>query len=172
MIDPSWYRIGGIHCQDSGDIAAGWLAHDKETDTIHLYHACVFKSEPFPMIEEGLNAQGRWIPIAWENKEVADKLLERGCNMIYEAVKDSDAVASVTARDIQDRMRTGRFKVAKHLKNWWDEMEAYPTVDGRVPRGTHPLMDCTRHAVSMLSYAKRQAPKKRKNKNYPEVAIV
>jgi len=172
VIDSSWYRIAGIHCQENGDIAAVWLAHDKDADTIHVYGACTFKREPFAMIEEGLNALGRWIPIAWETKDVADKLLERGCNMIYEAVKSNDTLAGVTARDIQERMRTGRFKVGKHLKNWTDEYQVFSTVDGKVPRGTHPLMDATIHAMQMLEYAKRQRKGRRSVKNYPELSII
>lgn len=173
MIEPSWRRIAGIHCQKDGEIGVVWLAHDKETDVIHVYDCCVFRREVLAVIVEGLNARARWIPIAWEaaGKDMADKLLDRGCNMICEATKDSETMAEVTSRDIWERMRTGRFKVSKRLGEWADEFESFSRRDAKIPRDSYLLMAATRHAVAMMEYAKRQSVKRRKDTNFPKVAI-
>lgn len=174
MIAPEWKRIAGIHMQEDGVISAVWMARDPMADVIHLYDACVFKREVLAVIGEGLNARGRWIPVAWESgaRDMADKLLERGCNMIPEPVKDTDAMAEVVSRDVWERMRSGRFKVDRRLAEWLDEFKSYNRTDAKVPRNSHPLMAATRHAVAKIEYARRQAAKLGLNKNFPRVAIV
>lgn len=173
MIDPQWKRIAGIHVQEDGDIGAVWLAHDKLDDSIKIYDACLFTREVPVVIAEGLNARGRWIPIAWrqKDKEVADKLLERGCKMLWEGYKDDDSMAQIISRDIWERMRTHRFTVDKRLKNWLEEAEAFDFDNNKIPTSTFPLMSATRHAMARLEYAKRQITK-RKEVNYPKVAII
>lgn len=174
MIAPEWRRICGLHVQDEGEIAAVWLAHDRIPDVLHAYDCAIFRREVMAVIGEGLNARGRWIPIAWEKtaKEVADKLLDRGCNMLPEAEKETQAVREVTSRDIWERMRTGRFKVDKRLSEWLDEYRAFYREDSQVPNTSHPLMSATRHAVAQLDYAKRQHAGKKRVGNFPRVAIV
>lgn len=174
MIEPEWLRIAGLHVQDDGEIAVVWMARNRTTDTLHLYDACLFKREVLAVIAEGLNARGRWIPVAWEKagEDMADKLLDRGCNMLPEPAADGDPMAEVVARDIWERMRSGRFKVDKRLGEWLDELKGFQRKDGKVPKGAFPLMSATRHAVAMLEYARRQAPRGRKTANYPKVAIL
>lgn len=174
MIAPEWRRICGLHVQDEGEIAAVWLAHDKDTDVLHAYDSVIFRREVMAVIGEGINNRGRWIPIAWEKsaKDVADKLLERGCNTLPEAEKETQAIREVTSRDIWERMRTGRFKVDKRLSEWLDEFNQFYREDAQVPNTSHPLMAATRHAVANLGYARRQAPRRRLAGNYPKVAIV
>lgn len=174
MVDPQWKRICGIHLEEDGSLAAVWLAHDKLDDSVHVYDACSFKREVTVVIAEGLNARGRWIPIAWHKsaKDYADKLLERGCKMLYDGSDDTDALAEVISRDIWERMRTHRFKADKRLANWLDEYESFDKEEGKIPVANFPLMAATRHAMSQLKMAKRQANHRKKQRNYPEVARV
>lgn len=174
MIAPEWRRIAGIHVQNDAEIGAVWLAHDKATDTIHVYDACLFKREVLAVIAEGLNARGRWIPVAWEaaSKDFAEKLLERGCNTIPEGVHETDALAELMTRDISERMRTGRFKIDKRVAEWLVEFKSHRREDSKVPRTSSPLMSATRYAVASISYAKRQGPAGKAAANYPKVAIL
>ena len=36
MIQDDWQRVGGIHVDDAGDIAAVWLARNPDDDVIHV----------------------------------------------------------------------------------------------------------------------------------------
>lgn len=174
MIDPSWRRIAGIHLEEDGTSGAVWLAHDKDMDVIHVHDACLFQREVLAVIAEGLIARGRWIPIAWPKhaKDFADHLLNRGCNMLPEPSDDTEAMAEVYALDIQERMRTGRFKADKRLQNWFSEFGSFYRADGKVPRSSHPLMSATRHAVAMLQYARRQGPLGKRRVNYPRISMI
>lgn len=171
MIPDNWKRVAGIRCQDDGSIAAVWMARDPDTDVVHLYDACLFAREVLAVIAEGLNCRGRGIPIAWDNKEIADRLLERGCNMLPEAAPDTDAMAEATSREIWERMRSGRFKVERRLSAWLDEYKTFNRTESKVPRDTHPLMAATRHAISQIEYARAERAGVKK-KAYPKVAIV
>ncbi len=173
MIDSSWKRIAGMHVQEDGEMAIVWLAHDKLSDVVHLYDSCAFKNEVPVVIAEGLNARGRWIPIAWEKsaKNMADSFLERGCKMLPEPSNDSDQLAEVLSREIQERMRTGRFKVDKRLKDWIDEFDSFEKIEGKVPRGNSPFMSATRHAIAQLKSAKK-LQNRSTTLNYPKVSII
>jgi hypothetical protein len=174
MIEAGWRRIAGIHCQNEGDIAAVWMAHDRDADVLHLYDCAVFRREVLAVIAEGLNARGRWVPIAWESgaKEIVDKLLDRGCNTLPEPSKENPVLADVISRDVKERMLTGRFKVDRRLAEWLDEYKSFTRQDGQVPLKSHPLMSATRHAVADLDYARRQERKGRPNPNYPRISMI
>lgn len=159
MIESFWPKVAGIHVLDTGAISCVWLAHDKDADCLHLYDAHTFEREVLAVIADGIKARGKWIPIAWEKeaKEIADKLLDRGCNMIPEEMKNTDPIAEVVSREIEERMRSGRFKVRDNLASWLDEFRTFYRQESKVPTDTHPLMAATRYAVAMLSYARRRA---------------
>lgn len=172
MIAPEWKRIAGLHSVDDGTLAVTWLAHDTTADVLHLYDATKFHREVWAVIVEGIKQRGGWIPLAWENdaKDVAEELLSRGVNTITEPVKDKDTLAEVTARDIWERMRSGRFKVGDHLSEWLAEYEKYHREGQKIPRDPYPLMTATRHAVARLDWARRKT--RGKSVNYPKVATV
>jgi hypothetical protein len=174
MIAPEWRRIAGLQVQAFGEVAAVWLAHDKDSDVVHCYDACIFRREVLAVIAEGLNARGRRIPMAWEPdaKDMADKLLDRGCNMLPKFEKHTEAMAEFVSRDIWERMRSGRFKVDKRLKEWLDEFNSFSRKDAKVPLETHPLMAATRHAMAQIDYALRLEPKRTKGNNFPKVSIL
>jgi hypothetical protein len=174
VIKEHWKRIAAVHCPDEGEIAAVWLAHDGDANVVHLYDCALFKAEVLAVTAEGLNARGRWIPIAWEHgaKPIADELLKRGCRMQAEPVKETPAMAEVTSREIQALMRTGRFRVDKRLAEWLDEYRSFYRQDAQVPRTSYPLMSATRLAVADLQYARAQAPAGVNRAAYPKTAIV
>lgn len=172
MIEDFWPRIGGMYAREDGTIGCVWMAHDKANDLVHLYDACMFEREVLAVVAEGLNARGRHTPVAWTHREIADALLERGCNMLPEPCDDTDASAEIAARDVWSRMRTSRFKVDRRLKNWTDEFATFNRESQKVPRETHPLMSATRFAVQMLPYARALRPKKAQTANYPRLAIL
>ncbi len=173
-IEETWKRIAAIHVDQSGRITAVWMAHDKQADTIYLYNAAEFETQDFPIIAEGLTALGRWIPIAWEHKakEIADKLLDRGCNMTAEPTKETEELADVLSREINTRIKTDRFVINSRLQQVKTEVGTARRVDGKVPLDAHPYLSAMRHAIAMLSWSRSLRKKKRAQKKYQEVAIV
>lgn len=172
-MEEHWKRIAGVYIEGEGSIGAVWCALDPDTDLLHVYDACVFTREVWAVIAEGINARGRWIPIAWEDKakHFADHLLDRGCNMLPEGVNDDEAMAEVTNRELWERMRSKRIKANSRLQNWKDELTTFQKEGGKIPRDSHPLMTATRLAVGALQDAKRQHYRKRR-KEHQRMAII
>jgi hypothetical protein len=169
-----WRRIAGIHVEDEGRVAAVWLGLDKISDVVTMYDCCKFNAEVPAVIAEGLNARGRWIPIAWESKaeDFVKTMLNRGCNTLPESVKESPALAQMASREIQERMRTGRFKVDRRLAEWIQEFEVFGKDAGQIPTTGFPLMAATRHAMGQLAYARRLQTAKQKPAQAARFAII
>ena len=153
---------------------AAWLALDKDSDTIHLYDCAVFRREVLAVIAEGMNARGRWIPIAWNKSagEIVGKLRDRGCNTLPSHAGDTQPAAEAASLDIWERMRSHRFKVDKRLGEWLDEFRTFYRQDSKVPIETHPLMAATRNAVMAIEYARRQSTARASKGNFPKIAII
>ena len=61
------------------------------------------------------------------------------------------------------RMESGRFKLFKHLNDWFDEFRPYHRKDGRVHKEGDDLMSATRYAVMMLRFARTNIPPRRRS---------
>jgi len=61
--------------------------------------------------------------------------------------------------DMLDRMQTGRFKVAAHLQDWWEEFRLYHRDNGKIVKLNDDLLSATRYAIMMLRHAKTPQPK-------------
>ena len=96
--------------------------------------------------------------------------------MLYTHSQFEDGSVSVETglMDMLDRMQTGRFKVFKHLNDWWEEFRLYHRKDGRVVKEGDDLMSATRYALMMLRHASTKAAhdKFRRPIKYPETGIV
>lgn len=167
-------RIAALHVEDDGRIAAVWMGHDKLSDVVTLYDCCLFSAEVLPVIAEGMNARGRWIPIAWSDKakSLGDELLNRGCSMLYDPVKETPELAELLTREILARMKTGRFKVERRLGEWLKEYEIFTKHEGKVPVAAYPLMAATRYAIASLKEAKKLKSAATPKNLYPKVAIL
>ena len=52
------------------------------------------------------------------------------------------------------RMREGRFKVASHLSDWWDEFRGYHRKDGLIVKLNDDLLSATRIAIMARRHAR------------------
>ena len=55
--------------------------------------------------------------------------------------------------DMLNRMQSGRFKVFRHLNDWFEEFRLYHRKDGKVVKEGDDLMCATRYALMMLRHA-------------------
>jgi hypothetical protein len=55
--------------------------------------------------------------------------------------------------DMLQRMQSGRFKVFKHLNDWFEEFRLYHRRHGKVVKEGDDLMAATRYAIMMLRFA-------------------
>ena len=96
--------------------------------------------------------------------------------MWFEHSQFQDGSVSVEAgiADMLVRMESGRFKVFKHLNDWFEEFRLYHRKDGKVHKEGDDLMSATRYAVMMLRHARtaQEYDRFRRPIEYPRLGIV
>jgi hypothetical protein len=110
---------------------------------------------------------------------LASQYRAQGLDMLHEHAQFEDGSVSVEAglMDMLDRMQTGRFKVFKHLLDWFEEFRLYHRKDGRVVKEGDDLMAATRYACMSLRHARTETQRRNFNrkfesKDFPTMAIV
>lgn len=183
QIPPHWPRIAGMDFGWDHPTAAVWGAWDRDADTVHIYD-CYRVKEATPLVHgAAIKGRGEWIPVAWPHdglqhdkgsgEQLATQYKKYGVNMLKEKASHAPEPGEPEGSggngveagimDMLDRMQTGRFKVAAHLHDWWEEFRLYHRESGKLVKGGDDLMSATRYMVMMLRHAalpkkKTQAP--------------
>jgi hypothetical protein len=179
-----WPRIAGLDFGWDHPTAAVWMAWDRDADVVHVYD-CYRLREQTPVVHAAaLNARGRWIPVAWPHDglqhepgsgvTLAQQYREQGANLLPDKAVFADGSNSVEAGvlDLLDRMKTGRFKVAAHLGDWWEEFRLYHRKNGQIVKIGDDLMAATRYALMMLRFASVKTEKLDALMNYRMPGVV
>jgi hypothetical protein len=165
-VPPHWPRLGALDFGWDHPFAAVEIAHDTETDTVYVtktYRA----SQETPIIHvRALRAWGgEWMPWAWphdglqHSKDSGEPLAKQykanGLNMMGSHAQFGDGSTGVEAGlfEMLERMQTNRFKVFRHLNDWFGELRSYHRKDGKVVKLKDDLMSATRYGVMMLRKA-------------------
>jgi hypothetical protein len=107
---------------------------------------------------------------------LAEQYRDQGLEMLRDHAQFQDGSVSVEAglMSMLDRMQSGRFKVFRHLNDWWEEFSLYHRKDGKVVKEGDDLMAATRYALMMLRHARtvKELDRFRGRIEYPRMAIV
>lgn len=174
-IPKSWKRIAGLDFgRGEHPIACVWMAFDPE--------GCCYVYDMFKLTRQGdaeIAAQilnrGNWIPVAyphdfmrnsgistvgdetktegWLYKEIFSRY---GINFTSHNAKTENDSVRVEAGicEVRQAMTGGKFKVARHLREWFNEKATYLyKEDGSVTKEHDDLLDATRYAYIMRRYA-------------------
>lgn len=168
-----WYRIGGMDFGWDHPFAAVELAHDRDSDTVYVTKS-YRKREATPVIHAAaLKPWGKKLPWAWPRdgrretlegagEALAKQFRDHDLRMLETHAQFEGGSVSVEAglMEMLDRMQTGRFKVFRHLNEWFEEFRLYHRDGGTVVKLADDLMSATRYAMMMLRFAVaiREAP--------------
>lgn len=177
---PYYAHICGIDFGIDHNQAAAWLAYDADTDTVYLY-ACYRKANEFSAYHaEAIKSRGPWIPVAWPhdgvNREkggtgtLANSYIKLGVNMLGKSAryprrpgeKEEKSGAQPTepiVMEMNDRLRSGRFRVFSNCSEFFDEYRSYHRKDGRLVDKRDDLLKAVFYGLMMIRYAARQQPK-------------
>src|ERR1017187_8816343 len=108
------------------------------------------------------------VPVAWpqdgtarekSGKTVSSLYVEQGLKMLPGHATWPDGGYSTEAgiTELLGRMTTGRFKVASHLSQWFEEFRGYHRKDRKIVKERDDLLSATRIAVMMLRHGKQVA---------------
>jgi phage terminase large subunit-like protein len=160
-----WPRIGGLDFGWTHPSAAVELVWDRDNETVYV-NRCFRLKEATPVVQAAALRPWGKIPWAWPRdgrretlegagEALAQQYRDQGLELLHEHAQFEDGSVSVEAGLFQmlTLMETGRFKVMKHLNDWFEEFRLYHRKDGKVVKERDDLMAATRYAVMMLRYA-------------------
>ncbi len=165
-IPPFWTKIWGIDIGIGHPFAAVLLLHDRDTDTIHVHHA-IRMADALPIMHAAaMKPIGAEVPVAWP-KDAGDR--ERGTGepiaKLYKAQglrmldthatwPDHSVSTEAGIMEWDQRERTARLKVARHLTEWLEERRLYHRKDGQIVKIKDDLMSATRIGLMMKRAAR------------------
>jgi hypothetical protein len=134
--------------------------------------------------EVAMHSTGRY-PDWWQGKRFDKPTVGWACGVTGEVVRDTvqkilvgrtgqeGTGPKLGLMDMLDRMQSGRFKVFKHLNDWWEEFRLYHRKDGKVVKEGDDLMCATRYALMSLRHAStvRSYQNFRRRLVYPKAGI-
>lgn len=175
LIPLHWLKLWGLDFGIGHPFAAVLILWDRDTDTIHVHHAIRVKDQLPLQHAVPIKAIGASVPVAWpmdgtqrrdDGKPLADHYKRNGLLMLPGHAKHEDGSISTEAgvQEMHERMTTGRFKVAAHLVEWFEEMRGYHRKDGLIVKKDDDLMSATRVAVVMRRFGKAVALGNRRKK--------
>lgn len=167
-----WPRLVGIDFGYDHPFAAAWLAWDRDADCVHVYDVYRVRQQSAPIHAAAIRPRGAWIPVAWPHDglqhdkgsgdALADQYRELGLNMLPErsgyridtpdGIKINNSVEAGLS-DMLTRMQTGRFKVQKHLKEFFEEKRTYHRKEGKVVKVRDDVISAIRTGIMMLPEA-------------------
>jgi phage terminase large subunit-like protein len=167
---PHWPRIGGMDFGWTHAFAAVELTWDRDTDTVYVSKTHRLK-EASPIVHAAaLRAWGKELRWAWPRDcardtiegagiALAGQFRDQGLNLLHdfahyvEGTGQKSVSVEAGLMDMLQRMESGRFKVFKHLNDWFEEFRLYHRKDGKVVKEGDDLMCATRYAIMMLRHA-------------------
>jgi phage terminase large subunit-like protein len=163
-------RLAAMDFGYNHPFAAVEIVWDRDRDIIYVTK-CYKIRQATPIVHAAaLRPWGAALPWAWPHdglqhskdsgQVLADQYRAQGLNMLSARAQFDDGSIAVEAgiMDILDRMQTGRWKVFRHLNDWFEEFRLYHRKDGRIVKEMDDLMDASRYALMMKRYATTPAP--------------
>lgn len=160
-----WAKLWGIDFGIGHPFAAVLIAWDKDNDVIHVLHA-VRMSDLLPINHAAaMKPIAASVPVAWpqdgterrdDGLPLSNQYKTQGLIILPTHATHADGSVSTEAGiiEMQNRMMTGRFKVAAHLSQWFEEFRLYHRKDGMIVKLHDDIMSATRVAVMMRRFAR------------------
>ncbi len=160
-----WTQIGGMDFGWDHPYAAVKLVWDRDSDIVHIVQTYRVKNET-PVIQAAhLRPWGKALNWAWPHDglqhdkgsgdQLAEQYRKQGLKLLPDKATHAAGGFGLEAgiMDMLERMQSGRFKVAAHLEDWWQEFRLYHRKDGRIVKERDDLMSATRIALMMLRFS-------------------
>lgn len=164
-IPPHWAKIWGMDIGIDHPFAAALLLWDKDADVLHLHATVRVADQRAHEHALAMKAIGAAVPVAWpqdahqrekENLEpIAMSYKRHGLRMLPHHATWPEGGSSTEAaiREMDERMATGRFKVASHLTMFFEEFRLYHRKDGMIVRLKDDIISACQKAVMMKRFA-------------------
>ncbi len=168
-IPPHFARIAGVDFGIDHPFAAAWGAWDRDNDVVYIYDTYKQAGETMSYHRAAIEARGKDIPIAWPHdgmhrekssgQNLADQCKAMGLNMLpmssrYEDDKGGAVAKEPIVHEIDDRMRTGKFKVFENQDQFFREKRMYHRKDGVIVPKFDDVISAVHYAVMMKRFGR------------------
>lgn len=160
-----WSKLWGIDFGIGHPFGAVLQLWDRDNDVLHIHHAIRIQAKPgepggMPMNHaRAMIGIGANVPVAWPHDGEArdkgsgitlaaayrkEKLIMLGTHATF---VEGGYSTEAGVLEMQQRMETGRYKVASHLEDWWNEYRNYHRKDGQIVKIGDDLLSASRIAL-------------------------
>lgn len=165
-IPPQWSKLWGIDFGIGHPFAAVLLLWDRDNDVIHVHHAYRIADALPIQHAHAMKQIGAAVPVAWpkdggdreksSGEPLAASYKKHDLRMLPDHATWPDGGVSTEAGilEMDERMKSGRFKVAAHLSEWFEEYRFYHRKDGQIVKLKDDLLSATRIAVMAKRFGK------------------
>jgi len=161
-----WVKLWGIDfgIAESHAFAAVLMLWDKDNDVIHIHRAFKMFGQLPDRHAAQIAAIAAAVPVAWphdghksgigDGKAVASLYKAQGLRMLasHSTFPEGGYSPEAGVKELEQRMNSGRFKVAAHLSDWFEEFRFYHRKDGLLVRQMDDLMSATRQVIMAKRY--------------------
>ena len=169
-----WARIKGCDFGLDHPAAGVDCAWDRDTDIFYLLDCYKKDQELAPYHAAWLTKANKWVPVSWPhdglNREkdggrvLKERYRELGVNMLGKSARyprnpgeasDKGGAQPVEPiiTEVQERMKSGRFKVFKTCTPFFEEKRSYHRQNGRVSTARDDVLKALFYALMMKRYA-------------------
>jgi phage terminase large subunit-like protein len=174
-IPAHWVKIWGLDFGVNHPFAAVLLLWDRDNDVIHVHHVIRMKDARARDHAAAMKPVGHAVPVAWPQDGTqresggathASAYKAEGLEMLPSHAVWPEGGVSLEAglAEMNDRMATGRLKVASHLSEWFEEKGLYHRKDGIVVKERDDVLSATRYGIMMKRFARAVSLGSHKNK--------
>jgi len=180
LVPEYWALIGGLDFGWDHPFAAAMLAHDRDTDTIYLTHV-YRQSQATPLLHcEAVKAWGfPGMPWAWphdgqqhsknDGVQLAQIYRNHNLSLLPEFAKFEDGSYGLESglMLMLEYMQAGRFKVFRHLSEFFEEFRMYHRKEGVVVKEREDIISAVRYGFMCRRYAETRQPQHK-----PKMAVM
>ena len=168
-IPDEWTKLWAVDFGMGHPFAAVLQLWDRDADIIHVHHAIRMEGALPIMHAAAMRPIGVNVPVAWPQDghqrekgattagtTTAQLYKQAGLQMLDHHAHFEDGGNSTEAGilEMDQRMKTGRYKVASHLTDWFEEYRSYHRKDGVIVKVRDDLMSASRIGIMAKRHGK------------------
>ena len=157
-LPPAWTKLFSIDFGIGHPFGCTLQAWDKDNDVIHILEAWRIADQTPVQHAVRMKQIGIMVPVAWpqdgtarekSGETVSDLYKKQGLKMCdkHATFEDGGYGTEAGVLEIDERLKTGRMKVGRHLSDWFEEYRGYHRKNGLIVKERDDIMSATRIGV-------------------------
>lgn len=166
MVPLHWSKMWGIDFGINHPFGAVLCAWDRDQDVLYVLKTIKIKDAIPDVHIAAMKRIAPSAPVAWPHdgherdkgsgEELASIYKKIGLNMMHTHATFPTGGYSTEAavQEMDQRMKTGRFRVCEDLNDWWFEYRLYHREKGLIVKVDDDLLSATQKVIMMKRFAK------------------